>query len=1079
MSGIGGGMSSSLAAYLTPYQVGLCCLLIQYAQQGLRLSAEAERRLFEVLLHRIQASRGLRQKALEDLRRELRSDPNGDILWEELYNRLAGMDSPDDLFNTFRELEAVIAREQTATSPLQAGGIFGQFARASILAFKNASFESVTKLYDAVRHYVEEFEIDHGLGEPLGTPRVANVDEGKVIVGAAQIEHLAQGLARDLPVKLGQVPFSETDKALAALRGRAPHCHSVDFLRYLNSSQFRMADEAARSLRSFHDGHQQKVLAELRNASSGSLGVPADNSGLPDLVQYAALAMAGLHSEMRHLDDALQAIDESIHAAQDVSDHGCLCACLHRLSMVLMHAGQTGKAFTMMRQCLHRAEALGLPTLQALCCLGIANALAVRPSLSDRRKRGLLWKESISRMAAEIPPPSAASRQQGGPGASANAGTNAGSGITIAARVFGSSSVVSSGGAGTGGGSRGGLSVLASLLGHNSRADTARGGMLGEPAGEIEGAACRDALAHVALASQLSTQARDLGEARPKVLLCQAEVARLFGWQPLTFVACHLALDVYRKDLVAEDCAVALCQLACAAGECSSEKERRLIRGIAQRLPHAGHLWAHILGPQMLHSLIRVGECDAASALLFQVAGSVRAAPVAASVDAAQRLRLAANSIRLYHRQFFCAYRSAREAVEAGACAGTPGDVCGHLLTLTDVHLEAQDFVGALAPCLRCLSAAQSSRLLHMRAEALVRLAKIRLEMRDPASALRITEDLTPELAASGSARLRGQALRVQADVLLTLAARPQVDDATLLRLLREVASTLSRAVVEFEGVEELNSLRHCFYLLARVHHQLGEEVLRDSYSARFRSCCDRLEGRGPRVDLGTDRAVQSATLLRRGDGQVSSRGPSAHDKGSGFADTLANAASGRISIANVLLEAAAASVIGNSGSASGSATNSVPTRAACAETVDESMEPPANHAAALGPPLSFGGPPLAGVFDPSSFDSETGVLSPNEQGRPRPCSDEEEGACPALSQLLGWAESLREDADGSIPDGSLSRGAGSPIAMLFEASPGGASACGQTWTSRRGPMTTQHGGHSTVLGNIGDVYPFATVLTG
>ena len=79
-----------------------------------------------------------------------------------------------------------------------------------------------------------------------------------------------------------------------------------------------MADEAANSLRTFHDGHQQRGLAELRTSAGWPLGVPPED-GLPDLVQHASLALAGLQTEMRHLDDAVQAISESIRAAQEAS----------------------------------------------------------------------------------------------------------------------------------------------------------------------------------------------------------------------------------------------------------------------------------------------------------------------------------------------------------------------------------------------------------------------------------------------------------------------------------------------------------------------------------------------------------------------------------------------------------------------------------------------------------------------------------------------------------------------------------------------------------------------------------------
>lgn len=867
MTGLSAGMSNGLIAHLTPYQVGLCSLLAQYAQDGLHAIGGFEKKLFDLLLREVQAAHGPQQKGLSELQRDLCSDAEGATLWEVFVSRLRAIDSPDALFDTFHGLAVAISREVASPSPLHAGGIFGHFARRCVLAFKDAPFEATVKLYDAVREYVAAIDaLSCSAGEGRGarsssgagvagaaTGAGATVgvaaDSCQLALGAPQVEQLAQGLMRDLPLSFGRVAFPAIDEALAALQGRLPLCHVVHFLRYVNSLQHRMADDAGSCLRSFHDGHQQRGLAELRSASGWPLGVPPED-GLPDLVQHASLALAGLHSEMRHLDDALQAIGESIRAAQEASDGSCLCACLYMMSLVLLQAGLTSKAFTMMRRCLHRAESLGLPMLQSLCCMGIARSLCMQPGLSDRRKRGLLWKESIPRMAAEMQP-AAALRVQGAGAPGGGAG---------APRPFGH-------GAGPGGlgGSRGGLGVLAALLGPAGQ-DEAGGGAAGGGAtvgqprdgtdgggAASEGAACRGALAHATLASQLSTLAGPLGEQRPKVLLCQAEVARFFGLQPLTIASCSTILDIYNQHLAAEDRALALCQLAEAAAERSLAEAQPLLRGVARELPHAGHLWAHVVGPRLVQSLVRAGETSAASALLFQAAGVVRAVPHGSAASAAQRLRLAANGMRLYRGQLLAAYRSAREAVETGAGRpGTPGDICNHLLCLADVHLEAQDPIGALGPCMRCVSAAEHSRLLHHRAEAFVRIARVKLEMRDLAGALQLAEEVTPQVSASGSARLRGEALTVQADVLLEVLSRAKLDASTRTRLMREVQNVLNGAVEAFEAVVDLNPARKCHYLLARVHHELGNVAARDKHAKRFRQVSEFLNSEGLRMSGGT-----------------------------------------------------------------------------------------------------------------------------------------------------------------------------------------------------------------------------------
>ncbi|CAE8620181.1 unnamed protein product, partial [Polarella glacialis] len=479
----------------------------------------------------------------------------------------------------------------------------------------------------------------------------------------------------------------------------------------------------------------------------------------------------------------------------------------------------------------------------------IAQTLSVKPSLSDRRQRGLLWRESIARMAVEAQP--AAALRQGGV-----AGSNGGAGLGGAAANGGSSSSASrafgfvgggnggaSAGAGTGHSGRGGFGVLAALLGHTVGSEDPSAAMSSGSSqrwgGEAlcETAACRDALAHVALASQLSTSAGPLEETRPKVLICQSEVSRMFGLQPLTTSACRLALDIYHRDLPAEERALALCQLATDAASSSVKRARPMLRKVAQELPHAGHLWAHVVGPRLINILLQAGETAAVDALLFQAAGALRAVPHGAAAAATQRLRGAANGVRLYHRQLLAAHRSAREAVETGAQMGTPGDICGHLLCLADIHLEARDPVAALGPLMRCLSAAESARLLHYRAEALVRVARVKLEMRDLLGALQLVEvaQVTPQLGPSGSARLRGDALLVQADVLFTLLASNQKDQLACKRLLKEILEVLLAASEQFEAVAELNSLRRCHYLLARTFHQTGNTQCRDQHARSFR----------------------------------------------------------------------------------------------------------------------------------------------------------------------------------------------------------------------------------------------------
>jgi len=259
----------------------------------------------------------------------------------------------------------------------------------------------------------------------------------------------------------------------------------------------------------------------------------------------------------------------------------------------------------------------------------------------------------------------------------------------------------------------------------------------------------------------------------------------------------------------------------------------------------------------LIQGLVRAGECGAASALLFQAAGALRAAPPAHAAAAEQRFRLAANELRLYHCQLLAAYQSAREAVErSGEADGAPNDICSHLLCLADVHLEARDPIGALTPILRCLTISDSLRLLQHRSEALVRLAQVKLEMNDLLAALQLTEEALPQATAGGGVRLRGKTLMVQADILFSLAARNREDMTKVTRLLKQVGAVLETAIKDFEAVADLNPIRRCHYLLARCYHELGDQVGRDRHASRFMKISQYFDGKGTWADLQMPQAA-------------------------------------------------------------------------------------------------------------------------------------------------------------------------------------------------------------------------------
>lgn len=133
------------------------------------------------------------------------------------------------------------------------------------------------------------------------------------------------------------------DVEVMSLEAKVPQGKSHAMQRYAKAAEQKFLDSADTILR------------------LGSMELP---------VQTAILSLANLNLEMGHVDDALQALEDSIRASQETSDQSSLCACLYLLSFILPSGSR------MMQRCLERAEALNLPNLQCFCCLSLATGIA-------------------------------------------------------------------------------------------------------------------------------------------------------------------------------------------------------------------------------------------------------------------------------------------------------------------------------------------------------------------------------------------------------------------------------------------------------------------------------------------------------------------------------------------------------------------------------------------------------------------------------------------------------------------------------------------------------------------------------
>lgn len=755
---------------LGSYEVGLSFLLLRFAEE-----AEIDEPLMGWLLQEVNT---ISTRGLFTLRQEMCRNEDGAEIWEILMSGLRSIDSPDALFDLFRSLESMICRELVSTSLMHSSGAFGQLARRLILSFKQASFEAIVKLYDSIQSVVMDFDEDENTLDETNESMSMGDDDVKSAVPVSRS-------LPEIPLSVGRLPFAVINATVQMSKMRLPSSHMA-FLQYVTSAQHRFVDSAESSLRSFYDG--KKLERDKRD-------LPVQNV---QNVQNALLTLATLNLEMRHVDDAFQALEDSIRAAQETSDASCLCACLYLLSILLQSGSQSSPSMasmssSMMQRCLERSEALGLPLLQCLCCMGIARSLTVQPETRQTKRASGSTELGVGSQT----------------GATGTLQT-----IQAVPSVSGMPTAASTG------------SFGARMWGANSSGNRQGSGLLTALShGPTAGAAGREAFAHATMASLLST-AGSLQETRPKVLLCQAAISASFGLHSSARSTYKILLDTYRDSLTSEEHALALCQQLSPDESCLETLQK-----LKQELPHAGHVWVCSIMPKLCREMMSgsVVDLEALKALVIQSAGALRAVPQSLASDALLGWRIATNETRLHQGQLQAAMAACQSYFYMNNLPSP--ELCKYLLNCCAIHLKAQNPAAALEPCMRCISIATKESL-DIKAEAQLMLARLKLEQQD----FQVLE-AEMHLASLGhlGAKLRGELHLMQAEAFLELLARS--DQTESQKLLESIIEKLKLAVSNFQAanVSSQEFYGHSHYLLARCFHQMGDVNARDHHAREFR----------------------------------------------------------------------------------------------------------------------------------------------------------------------------------------------------------------------------------------------------
>ncbi|VFQ97641.1 unnamed protein product [Cuscuta campestris] len=154
---------------VTPHKVSVCILVSFYAppeQDTIPFpftSVSQHNGLALYLIALIKSCEDIFEPKLDELIEQL-TEISGTLhewLSENLKQRLSSIDSPDDLFNFFNELQDMLGGSDSTEIDddqisLDPSSNIGMFVRRCLLAFNNLSFEAVCHLVSKIKMYVKE-----------------------------------------------------------------------------------------------------------------------------------------------------------------------------------------------------------------------------------------------------------------------------------------------------------------------------------------------------------------------------------------------------------------------------------------------------------------------------------------------------------------------------------------------------------------------------------------------------------------------------------------------------------------------------------------------------------------------------------------------------------------------------------------------------------------------------------------------------------------------------------------------------------------------------------------------------------
>ncbi|KAE8292534.1 Anaphase-promoting complex subunit 5 [Larimichthys crocea] len=173
------------------------------------------------------------------------------------------------------------------------------------------------------------------------------------------------------------------------------------------------------------------------------------------------------------------------------------------------------------------------------------------------------------------------------------------------------------------------------------------------------------------------------------------------------------------------------------------------------------------------------------------------------------------------------------------------------MLSTAELHWESSGFSTALPLLLQALALARQHHLQALASETILHLAFTQLMLGVPEQALSVLHEAIEPVLAHGAVMDKGRALMLTARCQMAVAGfKSNGQGQADVRLAVLAVDTLKEAASYFSRLSCKERLRDVHYLLAQLHHSLGQTALRNKSAMLFRLLDQELQSPAPPVSM-------------------------------------------------------------------------------------------------------------------------------------------------------------------------------------------------------------------------------------